>query len=536
MFEHVEDVPLFAGDGRAEAILDACDGHAAHVPFPATLDGLRATASEMADFPRAEVARILAAYSREIGAPPEALENASRIAEPNSLVIATGQQSVAFGGPMYVLYKAATAVRLAREAEAALGRAVIPVFWNASEDHDLDEVARAAAPGSGGEVVRFRADLSRWRGQEAAAIGPDEGWRSDALAWAEALPGDATEFAPREGEAWARWASRLVSDALGPEGLVVIEPQPLRPLAGALFARAIRERGEIARLISQSCGERAGEPDACQFAALGGPPLFMDHDGRRCRVIDDGTRLALKGTDVSFAADELAALAETEPARFSSHAALRPIVQNALLPVVAAVLGPGEIAYHEELFRFNASPLGAARRMPVIWPRFSATILDSRAESAIARFGVTPADIFLKEDELVRRFTPEGDLSKRIEESGRGAASALEALRGDALALDANLAKPFAKTLGSVGRAFETFASKVRAAEARAQGFAPEKLKRLAAWVSPGGRPQERVFAWTPMLARLRRDLASRLVDELDVTSRRHHLIRINEGGEGDVS
>ena len=87
-----------------------------------------------------------------------------------------------------------------------------------------------------------------------------------------------------------------------------------------------------------------------------------------------------------------------------------------------------------------------------------------------------------------------------------------------------------------MGRAFETFASKVGAAEARAQGFAPEKLKRLAAWVSPGGRPQERVFAWTPMLARFGRKFASGLANELDVTSRRHHLIYIDEGGEPDVS
>ncbi|MHC5056966.1 MAG: bacillithiol biosynthesis cysteine-adding enzyme BshC [Planctomycetota bacterium] len=543
MFEPVEGVPLFARETRAEAVLEACDGSGAHVPFPATLEGIRDTAEEMAgadNFPRADIAAALDTYNRAIGAPAAALANVARLTEPGALVVTTGQQPVAFGGPMYVLYKAATAVRLAREAEAALGRAVVPVFWSASEDHDLDEVARAAAPGPGGDLVRYRADLSAWRGREAATVGPDGSWQAPAREWAEALPGDAAGFAPREGEGWARWFSRLVSDALGPEGLVVIEPQPLRALPGVAFARAVRERDEIARLISRSCEERAGDAGTRQFADLDGPPLFMEHEGRRLRVIDSGDRLGLKGTEVTYEPDELALLAEAEPDRFSLHAALRPVVQNAILPVVAAVLGPGEIAYHEELFRYHASAAGAGRRMPVMWPRLSATLLDRRAAATMARFGVGSSDVFAEEGEFVQRFTPKGDLARRVADAGRGAEAALLALGDEATALDSTLERPLAKTLSSAGRAFETFASKVEGAEARAQGFAPEKLRRLAAWVGPGGRQQERVFAWTWALARFGRDLASRLVGEIDVTSRRHQLVRMDvpdaEGGEPDDS
>jgi bacillithiol biosynthesis cysteine-adding enzyme BshC len=539
MFEPVEGVPLFARESRAEAVLDACDGRAAHVPFPATRDGIRATADEITGgdgFPRAEVARVLETYNRDLGAPTAALENASRVALPDSLVIATGQQAVAFGGPMYVLYKAATAVRLAREAEGALGRPVVPVFWNASEDHDLDEVARAAAPGRGGEVLKYRADLSPWRGREASSVGPGGEWRAGALAWAESVGGGMLEFAPREGEPWARWSSRLVADALGGMGLVMVEPHLLRGFAGPLIAKAVAERDGIARLISHSCDERTGDAGARQFDPLGGPPLFMIHDGLRLRVTDSGGRLALKGTDVTYAPDELAALAEAEPTRFSWHAALRPVVQNAVLPVVAAVLGPGEVAYHEELFRFHASGVGAGRRMPVMWPRLSATLLDRRAAGTMERFGVAGADLFAEEADLVRRFTPTGDVAKRIEEAGREAAAALQGLGDEATALDATLARPLSKTLGGVARAFGAFAAKAGAADARARGFAPEKLRRLAAWVSPGGRPQERVFAWTWALARFGGSFASRLVDGLDVTSRMHHLVRVDEGGQPDAS
>jgi len=534
MLKPVEGVPLFARRTRTEAILDACDGRAAHVPFPPTLDGLKACAREMAevDFPRWKVAALLEDYSRAMGAPRAALNNASRIADPSSLVVTTGQQPVAFGGPMYVLCKAATVLRLAAEAEAVLGVPVVPVFWNASEDHDLDEISRAAAPGRVGEVLRYRADVCAWRGSAASAIGPDDSWRTSACAWAASVSDGMAAFAPREGEGWARWSSRLLSDSLGSEGLVVMEPQPLRKLSGALYAGAIRGRGEIARLVSLSCDERAGKAGARQFDPLGGPPLFMERDGRRLRIIVSGDRLALKGTDLTYSPGELASLAEAEPERFSSHAALRPVIQNALLPVVAAVLGPGEIAYHEELFRFHASPTGARRRMPVMWPRLSATVIDGRSASTMARFGLAAADIFLEEEDLVRRFTPGGELARRIEEAGRGAAGALRALGEEATALDATLAKPLARTLGGVERAFETFASKTGAAEARARDFAPEKLRRLAAWASPGGRPQERVFSWAWALARFGPRFASGLVGALDLDSRRHQILLAEEEGE----
>jgi len=534
MLGPVEGVPLFARRTRAEVTLSSCDGSAPHIPHPATLDGLRASAREMAgiDFPRAKVAALLEDYSRDLEAPLPALSNAARIGEAGSLVVTTGQQPVAFGGSMYVLYKAATAVRLAAEAEAALGVPVVPVFWNASEDHDLDEISRAAAPGRGGETLRYRADLSAWRGRGASAIGPDDGWRTSARTWAASVSDKMAAFAPREGEGWARWSSRLLLDAFGSEGLVIIEPRLLRGLSGALYAGAVRGRGEIARLISLSCDERAGEAGARQFDPLGGPPLFMDEGGRRRRVVESAGRLAPKGTDVTYSPDELAALAEAEPKRFSSHAALRPVLQNAILPVVAAVLGPGEIAYHEELFRFHASPTGARRRMPVMWPRLSATVIDDRAASTMARFGLSAADVFLADDDLVRRFTPEGRLARRIRDAGRGAADALRALGEEATALDATLAKPLAKTLGGVERAFETFASKTGAAEARARDFAPEKLRRLAAWASPGGRPQERVFSWAWAVARFGGSFASRLVEELDVTARRHQILLAEGEGE----
>ncbi len=543
MLEPLDGVPPCGEPTRAEAILARANGSGGHVPFPATSDGLHASADECArcEFPRAELSRILTEYNREIGAPQPAIENASRLARSETLVVTTGQQPMAFGGPLYVLYKAVTAVRLAREAEAALGVPVVPVFWNAAEDHDLDEVATATAAGPGGKLLRFRADLSPWRGGPASTVGPDERWQCPAREWlaglacAEANTELAQAFAPRPNEGWAKWSSRLLSGLLGPEGLVVIEPQPLRPLAREVFARAVRGRREIAALVDTATAERADVGAGAAFARLDGPPVFIERDGRRLRVLERDGRLALRGTDDSFAPDELVRLAEAEPERFSSHAALRPVLQNALMPVIAAVLGPGEIVYHEELYRFHASELGAGRRMPVPWPRLSATVLDARARGTRERFGLARGDVFLPADELVERFAPGGEIARDVALLAGRARDEIDALRERALAVDSTLARPFEKTAHTVGGAFDRLAGKGGRAEARARGLAPERLEELARLVRPGGRSQARVIAFASGLLLSRDGFARRLVEELDVFDARHMLMRLGAAGRDNI-
>jgi bacillithiol biosynthesis cysteine-adding enzyme BshC len=535
--EPVDGLPLFTRPTPADEIVAACDGGQPHVPHPPTADGLRAQADEMARvaFPRAEVSRLLADYSRAIGAPAEAVANAERLAEPSSLVVATGQQPCAAGGPLFVAYKALTAVRLAREAEDALGRPVVPVFWNASEDHDIDEVASAAAPGAGDRISPFRADLEPWRGRPIAVVGPDARWQGPVREWIGSLiattataehPDTAGAFLPRPDESWAGWFSRVLAEMAGRHGLVVMEPQPLRRLCGPIFSRAVKRWREVDELLGRS---RADQKGGGVFGPLEGPPLFLEHDGFRRRILARGGGFVLRNADIELPAADLASLAEREPHCFSSHAVLRPLVQSSLLPVVAQVLGPGEIAYQEELYHYHASPVGAGRRMPVVWPRTSATLMSARCDRIAGRFGLAPVDLFRPAAELAERVVPKGALAEKVRETGRAAVAALDGLGPDALAVDATLERPFRKTRDTVSRAFEKFGGKLAAAEARSAGLGPEKLEQLEAWVRPGGKPQERVFGTVTAALLGGKDVFDRILEEMDVFDRRHVLIRIAE-------
>src|SRR5204863_331896 len=86
------------------------------------------------------VAKIIAAQQDHRGAPDAAREAAARLADPRAVVIATGQQAGVFGGPLFTLLKAVTAIKLASKVAAEHGVPAVPVFWVDAEDHDWEEV------------------------------------------------------------------------------------------------------------------------------------------------------------------------------------------------------------------------------------------------------------------------------------------------------------------------------------------------------------------------------------------------------------
>jgi len=541
MIRPVDGIPMFTVPGRAEGILASFDGSAAHLPRPATLDGVCETATDVRalDFPRADVSAALVEYSTSLGAAGAALDNAKRLAEDDALVVTTGQQPCAALGPLYVIGKAVTAIKLARDVAGRLGVPVVPVYWNASEDHDIDEVSVAAAPGRDGGLAKFKADLDAWRGRPIAAVGADAAWQEAARAWLRTLdasgahPDLVEALAPRPDETWARWFARGMSDLLSRHGLVMLEPQALRPFAIPLVERIVESHVAVQDLLRASIAERVESSVAASFADLDGPPLFVERDGerRRVHVSDDG--FTLRGEEGVLSRERLLETVRTRPGDVSSHAALRPIVQNAVLPVVAAVLGPGEIAYHEELLRFHASDLGVRRRMPVLWPRASVTLIDERSRATMERFGVTPPDLFVPRDEFVSRFTPAGDLEGSVRDLARRTAASVDELRGAVLRLDPTLERPFAKTVDAVTRALSTLGDKVQRAEATAGGFAPDKLGRLSAFVRPDGKPQERSFCGAWAVAAYGTGLVDELVSALDIHDRRHKIVT---PGEGEVT
>jgi bacillithiol biosynthesis cysteine-adding enzyme BshC len=491
----VKDAPAVAGflppvprtDGEWEALLASVAAEGPRVP--------------------PEAARALADRQDRLGAGASARENALRLgtAEAPALAVVTGQQPGLLGGPLLTFHKAAGAIHLARRLDALGVRRVVPVFWLASEDHDVEEANQATVLDREGQPHRLSLDV-KGDGRSLADLHvPREA--SDALLarLAALLPDtdrarEALRGVAREGdEPFADWCARCLLRVFGDQGLVVVDPRWAAPRSGASLAWLAEHAEPIRRSVLES-GARlreAGLPDPLEpgpedaplflRAAPGGPRLRVSLRG-------DGSVL-LRGAPSPLGRDALAALLRREPLRGSPDAAGRVFVQNALLPVAAYVAGPTEIAYHAQLRRAHED-LGLRFPLPV--PRPSATWVDAKSEATAAAFGLDVERVLAGAKPAAAPAPPGAaafvaETRAALEEVRRRAALLGPAAGGAAAARAAveRLAAAWAKAEPAILAAFE-------ADEAVGRG----RWTRLTNFLFPRGKPQERTLAPVSLTAR----------------------------------
>lgn len=468
-------------------------------------------------------------------APPAAVKkNLALLSGPRARVVATGQQAGLFGGPALVLYKAAAAIRLARDLQRETGEPHVPVFWIASDDHDFAEVSAHAWIDAAGRLREQRVDENPSDSGKpvfARALGTEP--FANLLAEFEAST-PPTLF--REGVLAAlrsldptTWESQFASCLLawfGDAGLVPFVPRMAwaRRRAAGIMRAEIAARGATARMLREA-GEKleaVGAKGVVIHRAGDEANFFVDHDGVRAKVRWRGDAAELlhpvaNRTLAIRTADELGRCLDESPEAFSPNAALRPVVQDAILPTAAYVGGPAEVVYHAQagvlyphfdVFR------------PAVVPRPSAMAVDPRVRRILERWRLDPAEVARGGPALLRETA-----ARLADRDGlRDAASQrVAALRRDVQAL------------GEVGggdtaieRASARLRSSVEKGAARIERLVQEHLLRRDAQVAaelevlldslfPHGEPQERELgAWSPMLLEGGAAFVRALPDALD--------------------
>ena len=343
---------------------------------------------------RAEVAALLRAQQEHRGASDAARAAADSLAHADTVAVVTGQQAGAFGGPLYTLLKAITAIQLARRTASESGVPVVPVFWVEAEDHDWDEVravtvldadwqARSiqlASPEGAGQlpVGALRVDS---RIDESLAALKAAVAQTDFTEWMLSGLEDAWRPGEGMGVAFARWLEGL----LGPHGLVVFDSSDpaAKPLVADLFARELQFPGRTSALAGAAARELADRGHQPQVIPQPDSLALFRVDGAR-RPIRQQDGALLIGDEVHQAA-ALAAEAVEHPERFSPNVLLRPIVQDTLFPTICYVAGPSELAYFAQLhgvYEHFGVP------MPLTYPRASATLVDSAAARFLEKYDV----------------------------------------------------------------------------------------------------------------------------------------------------
>jgi bacillithiol synthase len=308
---------------------------------------------------RAALIETLNPYMTSLGASQTSLDLLERLRDERSVAVVTGQQAGLFSGPMYTLYKAMSAVGLAKRLEQTLDRPVIPVFWVASEDHDWGEVDHAYMLDTADDVKRVKLSYSPEPHQmvystqlpeaavqevirQAHEIIPDGPDKAQVLRWMR----DA--YTPNT--SLATWFAKILLRLVEPHGMVVLDPclPGLRQLVLPVWLRGLKEHESVHATLTQAYGEVEARGFTAEVVRdEANTTLFYVENGKRF-VLERAAngRLRARGHGLEKTLDEWMQTAEESPTSFSSNVLLRPVVQDTLLPTVAYVGGPSEIAYH----------------------------------------------------------------------------------------------------------------------------------------------------------------------------------------------
>jgi len=374
---------------------------------PPNMDAVREVASRL-DYPaerRSEVARILREQNAAFGASAATTSNLEKL-ERGAVAVVSGQQVGLFGGPAYAIYKALTAIRLAEELSEA-GVPAVPIFWMATEDHDLDEVRHVTWFDSG-KLVKFELPPSEGPGRPVGNVRLGAAIEEKVKQAVALLSGPASETLSRileqsyePKETYGSAFGKLFAHLFAGQGLILLDPLDARlhRIAAPLYKKAIEDRDELNDKLLQRGKEleRAGYDVQVKVTARS-TLLFTIRDGMRQPVAASNAHF--KSGDASWTREEALRLVDSSPETFSANALFRPVVQDYLLPTAAYLGGPAEIAYFAQSSVIYAHVLG---RMPVILPRAGFTILDAKAEKLLQKYGLCIENLWAGPQELRRK-------------------------------------------------------------------------------------------------------------------------------------
>ena len=492
---------------------------------------------------REKLASELLAQADLFQAGPAARANIGRLRQGAAAVV-TGQQVGLFGGPLLTLLKAATAIRKAQDATRASGREHVPVFWLASEDHDVAEVD---------QVHLLAKDHVESRGAHLgvahvpAPVGdlPIAGRMEPVLAWAEELLAYApicqvlrNAYTDHDGyrATLASACGRLISHIFAEQGLIVMDASSrgFHELGKEVLRKAI----EGAEPLEEALVERSGELEKAGYhaqvkVAADMSLLFlvssMDEGVKQRVALRRGKTGGWKAGSRTLTTEELLAILHDEPERLSPNALLRPVFQDAILPTAAYVGGPAEIAYFAQSAVVYEQILG---RVTAVLPRLSATLIEPAIAKVMERHELQLTDVLTARtaDALAvrlgaRAMPPEG--KRKLASAGNALDEELTTLLGYMNAMSPDL-----------GRAAGVSASKMRYQMNRLRNMAARfqleqetSLRKHASAVTlnlyPEEHLQERLIAGVYFLARLGDELPQLLVEHAGQECPGHRVLPV---------
>ena len=480
---------------------------------------------------RGKLATILERQNKAFGASAQTLQNISAFRSGAQAVV-TGQQVGLFGGPTFSIFKALSAIRLTHDARK-LGVNCVPIFWLATEDHDLEEVSYVRLPSQdaqletlattarGGEdapvgTITFAPDISALLQRVREVLGESETTQTLAQCY---QPGESF------GSAFAKLFARIFAEY----GVIVLDGSDpeLDEIAAPLYREVVERSHECNRMLLGRDQELQAAGYHQQVHITNSTtPLFMIRNGARIPLhFASGGNFLLGHQQISQ--NELLDIVSSAPEQFSPNVLLRPVVQDYLFPTLAYVGGAAEVAYFAQLGTLYEALSG---RVTPILPRFSATLIEPKPQALLERYHLVFPDLFHGPETLRERIGAHL-LGPNLQSSFQNAKTAVErSMAGvrDALAhLDKTLVESAENAQSKMLYQITNLQSRAARAELRHSEVAERHARLLSTALYPNKTLQEREFAGIYFLAKYGRELLEGLLDVINPDCVDHQLVTL---------
>lgn len=435
-------------------------------------------------------------------------ENIDALAQPGSVVVVTGQQVGLFLGPLYTLYKAATAIVAARMLERETGVRCVPVFWLQTEDHDFEEIHHCEVLDREGVLTRLQltsappARTSVKHARLGTSVEVALRQLETCIGPGEVLDLFAAWYQPERSvvDAFSGVLATLFAD----EGLVLVDPRvpPLAVAGESIHRRAVRDAAALSRVLRERERALGAAGFAVQVAVREGAPLSFFHPegptGPRHRLEPaSAERFCFVGRAGEVSTQ---ALLQAPADCFSTSALLRPILQDTLLPTACIVGGPGELNYFAQV-----APLYEAfgLPMPMLLPRARFRLVEPRVGTLLEKLGLTAAQAEAPLATVmaqVRRPPPAGLTPEQLE--ARLTTATEEAFKAIPEEFRSRLDDAMSRTRGTIHRAASRMTGRYRHLLDTTDSVLGGRVRRVHASLYPHDEPQERVLGLASFAAR----------------------------------
>jgi bacillithiol biosynthesis cysteine-adding enzyme BshC len=543
----VEPLPFERVPGQSRLFLDYLrDPVALRKYYPSVVryhHELAARAAEVLSAHRTDRAALcdaLAEMNAGWGASEKTLANVERLRSPSCVAAVSGQQVGLFTGPLYTIYKALSAVKLAG-CLTQRGTDAVPVFWMATEDHDWEEVRSAEFTACDGRLASASVPTEMHaEGRPVGAVTTDVSITEAVKRLLDVLP--TTEFTDdlarvvrasyAPGRTYSECFARMMTALTKSYGLVLLDPlhPELKRLAAPLYSEAARRAPEIAAALEARSLELERDGYHAQVHTSSDAfPLFLHtEDGWRnalARHADGRYRAKGASDDAGYTAEELADWAAREPERFSPNVTLRAVVQDYLLPTIAYYGGAAEVAYFAqtaEVYRVLSRPA-----TPILH-RASLTVVERRTSSALERYNLHLTDFFAGHDHVVARVVEEhlgAEQARAFDRAESQINSALADLGETLRHFDPTLADALSHGSQKIGHQLAGLRARFHRAQMARDRAAHRQLERAAAALFPEKSLQERHLNVTSLLARHGLYFMDWIFNAVDIGSVDHQIV-----------